>query len=1328
MNGFTIINGSLMLRTYYPHVKLAYILTLLILLGMNVKGQFISGISLQGGAVQTTFAPGDDIVIFGSDLYTTGNCDTILIEKKSGNLIYRFIDNIDYTSTEKGPSGRKDSLFLTLPLDMDCDSFYISLKKFTNCATIPTTTPPFNIEISDSIDFTYADSIFCIGESNPYPTLSTSHYSYPIWSSQNQVFDLNSATGEIFMTLNSHGVDNVIAKTVGTVCFDRDTFKVSIDSIKSGYTLTYANYTVIGPDNTIDGVCGNTQGGVDGILKPINPVPDSLGKFSSSPGLVVFSNPDSGFIDLANTPPGNYKVFYEPNPNLCYQTKDFDLTIIQPASAVFDYEDTYCPPVSFLPSSDCTIYPLITQLPPINPKTLGFQDADSSNANPDKNTGAIDISGLASGEYVVEFKPDTSMCFETVRDTFELLQAPNVLFEYPADTFCKSSPPINANLTGGTYFDTASPPNLVFYDSLTGAIDFGSSNIGGPYSVFYKASNSVCTDIFSRQIYIQDPAIPSVEYRSNAYCQNGLDPSPVFTDGILGGTFTGLLIGDTTKTLLGLNDSTGTIDLDVCRPGTYQIEYDYSNGICDSMIIVDTIRIDSFYPFDISLEADNYCENSGLKPISVYLMPDTTTVVFLNTFPDLDNYEFRLFSGNTPFTGAIKNDSIYTDTIPPQGNYRVELEYNEGVCSNVVSDYFDLYDAPDASFEYLSNILCKSSDDPVPHIIGQGGGVFTALQSDIVIDTIKGRIDLDSSSTGSYDIVYTVSYESKECYASDTFSVEIIGSDQAIFNYPDIEVCKNDTPMVPEKEDPNADGTFSIASIDTDQRLECNIDIETGRIDPASCDPGTYAVTHTLSGSQSEDCEASYVTRITILQHDKNATLDYGSEAIFCPSDTFARTAVPINNDSVGFFPGVAGLVFENDSLGIIDLQLSKPDTYEVKFIIEGDCPLELTDTIIISEFTPPEFYYSGPDGKKKNTFCSTDRNPVANALTRTGFYEVTTNNGKVKPWVNPITGAFYLDSVSSNDFSPFRVCHTPDTSFNACTYTHCEELIVNLGPENAEITVDIVDSTALCEGDAVTFEINNVGSDYEWFLNGVSTNDSGTTYKPDPMELVSFNIISVEVTNILTCKTTVEDTLVVYPKPKAVFTFVPTIVSSSNSTNNNPVNIRVTDSLLDGVTFHWSTSYQNHREVYFDPEAGSVGPGQKSQEETISTSIDLKADSKSAALIIFKVVPETEQCTGDSAFDTIRVNPVIHPIFIPEVFTPNSDGINDVWQIQSVEYDLSQFTMLVYNRSGSEVFKMKPVTSTWDGGSLPDGVYWWKLLDENGIKLESGGVTIRRK
>jgi gliding motility-associated-like protein len=60
----------------------------------------------------------------------------------------------------------------------------------------------------------------------------------------------------------------------------------------------------------------------------------------------------------------------------------------------------------------------------------------------------------------------------------------------------------------------------------------------------------------------------------------------------------------------------------------------------------------------------------------------------------------------------------------------------------------------------------------------------------------------------------------------------------------------------------------------------------------------------------------------------------------------------------------------------------------------------------------------------------------------------------------------------------------------------------------------------------------------------------------------------------------------------------------------------------------------------------------------------------------------------------------------IPNVITPNSDGLNDHWQIPNVQHAESQVRL--YNRWGEQVFYDPSYKNTWSGANVAPGVYFF--------------------
>ena len=101
----------------------------------------------------------------------------------------------------------------------------------------------------------------------------------------------------------------------------------------------------------------------------------------------------------------------------------------------------------------------------------------------------------------------------------------------------------------------------------------------------------------------------------------------------------------------------------------------------------------------------------------------------------------------------------------------------------------------------------------------------------------------------------------------------------------------------------------------------------------------------------------------------------------------------------------------------------------------------------------------------------------------------------------------------------------------------------------------------------------------------------------------------------------------------------------------------------------------------------------------------------------------------GCTAFDQVFVKVLKAPT-IPNVFTPNGDGINDKWEIQYLE-SYPGATVEIFNRYGSLVYRSVGYTKPWDGTyggtQTPAGTYYYIINPKNGRKQISGFVDIVR-
>jgi gliding motility-associated-like protein len=101
----------------------------------------------------------------------------------------------------------------------------------------------------------------------------------------------------------------------------------------------------------------------------------------------------------------------------------------------------------------------------------------------------------------------------------------------------------------------------------------------------------------------------------------------------------------------------------------------------------------------------------------------------------------------------------------------------------------------------------------------------------------------------------------------------------------------------------------------------------------------------------------------------------------------------------------------------------------------------------------------------------------------------------------------------------------------------------------------------------------------------------------------------------------------------------------------------------------------------------------------------------------------------GCTASGDLTVKLIRHPV-IPNVFTPNGDGINDTWQVKNLP-EYNDCLLNIYNRYGQVVYKTTGYDKEWDGSAngrpLPAGTYYYIIDLKTGAKPLSGFVDIVR-
>ena len=123
-----------------------------------------------------------------------------------------------------------------------------------------------------------------------------------------------------------------------------------------------------------------------------------------------------------------------------------------------------------------------------------------------------------------------------------------------------------------------------------------------------------------------------------------------------------------------------------------------------------------------------------------------------------------------------------------------------------------------------------------------------------------------------------------------------------------------------------------------------------------------------------------------------------------------------------------------------------------------------------------------------------------------------------------------------------------------------------------------------------------------------------------------------------------------------------------------------------------------------------------------------------SAGEYVLTVRDENYCYHSDTAFveliDTTTVHGYHPLLFVPNAFTPDGDGVNDVFTVTT--HDIENFELHIFNRWGKLIFETNDALQSWTGGEeyySPDGqyIYTIKLDTGNQTSFYKGVITIIR-
>ena len=274
--------------------------------------------------------------------------------------------------------------------------------------------------------------------------------------------------------------------------------------------------------------------------------------------------------------------------------------------------------------------------------------------------------------------------------------------------------------------------------------------------------------------------------------------------------------------------------------------------------------------------------------------------------------------------------------------------------------------------------------------------------------------------------------------------------------------------------------------------------------------------------------------------------------------------------------------------------------------------------------------------------------------------------------------------------------------SNGVCIGTNTIQINIRVKPDITKVTT--LNNDTICVGGCVTFSATTTGSQpisYQWYYqSGVGTSSVGVAPEACYPSAGTFSIVA---TASNTCGV---DTMI---KTNFVTVFdMPVLVVGGDTT----INIGETAEIYasGGIDYSWSPNVN-----------GSIA--------CPTCSITTVSPTLTTQYIV--VASNSQYCKVQDTV-TVIVDINCGDFFIPNVFSPNGDGLNDVINVHG--RCITTFNLQIFNRWGEKVFETSSLSESWDGTfrgqKMDTGVFIYKAdgisIDGQEFKLK-GNITLIR-
>ncbi|CAG5079468.1 hypothetical protein CRYO30217_00953 [Parvicella tangerina] len=454
--------------------------------------------------------------------------------------------------------------------------------------------------------------------------------------------------------------------------------------------------------------------------------------------------------------------------------------------------------------------------------------------------------------------------------------------------------------------------------------------------------------------------------------------------------------------------------------------------------------------------------------------------------------------------------------------------------------------------------------------------------------------------------------------------------------------------------------------------------------------PGTYTVTLTATSSAAvtSGCGTHTDTYTFSLTVYDETEISYSS-ATFCSSDQPSSPSI-IGSTNGTFSSTPTGLSI-NPSNGEVTASTSTSGTYTITYVPSANCAPNATTTLTITESPTMNSYAD-------LSVCSGDLVAFTPFQTQPSGLNTNWNVISGQNVGFGVSGSGNLpDFIANNGTgSPIAVDIevTPVTTSGCTAIADTFSLVINPSP-NSNFVADTLYG---CSPLSVTFSSTSSNTSCLWDFGDGNTSTScdqaSHTFVSGEYDISYTVTSSVGCTSTTTYSNYIEAT----PTPIANFTYSPQLITTENSS------LELTNTSINTDQVFWQLF-------------GDNGLSQTSQSETVV--VDLPATP--ATYTICLTATNSFGCETINCKDIEVQNEL--SFYIPNTFTPNNDGINDLFGPVFSGVIPAEYHLRIFNRWGQLIWESSDISETWDGKFngkvVPENSYIWTLNYKEEGQLE---------